>query len=139
LLWACDVWDSALIHHCRNILGEDLGPLSMKELEQLENQIEISLKHIRTRKVGNFTSIHLYISIHFSACLWWELICLQNQMLLNQLFDLKSKVIMIWFDFLLSNFISFHSIHIKLCDREVTIMFCRSKNYRTLTRTSGKR
>ncbi|RCV45895.1 hypothetical protein SETIT_9G490400v2 [Setaria italica] len=34
----------------RNILGEDLGPLSMKELEQLENQIEISLKHIRTRK-----------------------------------------------------------------------------------------
>ncbi|XP_039832427.1 MADS-box transcription factor 1-like isoform X1 [Panicum virgatum] len=48
----------------RNILGEDLGPLSMKELEQLENQIEISLKHIRTRK---------------------------NQMLLDQLFDLKSK------------------------------------------------
>ncbi|CAL4913273.1 unnamed protein product [Urochloa decumbens] len=48
----------------RNILGEDLGPLSMKELEQLENQIEVSLKHIRTRK---------------------------NQMLLDQLFDLKSK------------------------------------------------
>ncbi|OEL15771.1 MADS-box transcription factor 1 [Dichanthelium oligosanthes] len=48
----------------RNILGEDLGPLSMKELEQLENQIEISLKHIRTKK---------------------------NQMLLDQLFDLKSK------------------------------------------------
>uniref|UniRef100_A0A804R9R1 Uncharacterized protein n=1 Tax=Zea mays TaxID=4577 RepID=A0A804R9R1_MAIZE len=34
----------------RNILGEDLGPLSMKELEQLENQIEVSLKHIRSRK-----------------------------------------------------------------------------------------
>ncbi|KAF8730522.1 hypothetical protein HU200_016937 [Digitaria exilis] len=48
----------------RNILGEDLGPLSPKELEQLENQIEISLKHIRSRK---------------------------NQMLLDQLFDLKSK------------------------------------------------
>ncbi|AQL08648.1 MADS14 isoform X2 [Zea mays] len=48
----------------RNILGEDLGPLSMKELEQLENQIEVSLKHIRSRK---------------------------NQMLLDQLFDLKSK------------------------------------------------
>ncbi|XP_062216392.1 MADS-box transcription factor 1-like isoform X2 [Phragmites australis] len=48
----------------RNILGEDLGPLSMKELEQLENQIEISLKHIRTRK---------------------------HQALLDQLFDLKSK------------------------------------------------
>ncbi|KAK3141845.1 hypothetical protein QOZ80_4BG0338990 [Eleusine coracana subsp. coracana] len=48
----------------RNILGEDLGPLSNKELEQLENQIEISLKQIRSRK---------------------------NQMLLDQLFDLKSK------------------------------------------------
>nr|ADD10734.1 MADS-domain transcription factor [Zea mays] len=48
----------------RNILGEDLGPLSMKELEQLEDQIEISLKHISSRK---------------------------NQMLLDQLFDLKSK------------------------------------------------
>uniref|UniRef100_A0A0E0CX88 MADS-box transcription factor n=2 Tax=Oryza TaxID=4527 RepID=A0A0E0CX88_9ORYZ len=49
---------------CRNILGEDLGPLSMKELEQLENQIEVSLKQIRSRK---------------------------NQALLDQLFDLKSK------------------------------------------------
>ncbi|TVU12424.1 hypothetical protein EJB05_46068 [Eragrostis curvula] len=34
----------------RNLLGEDLGPLSTKELEQLENQIEISLKHIRLAK-----------------------------------------------------------------------------------------
>ncbi|TVU47923.1 hypothetical protein EJB05_07540 [Eragrostis curvula] len=34
----------------RNILGEDLGPLNNKELEQLENQIEISLKQIRSRK-----------------------------------------------------------------------------------------
>ncbi|KAL5203986.1 hypothetical protein ABZP36_008857 [Zizania latifolia] len=33
----------------RNILGEDLGPVSMKELEQLENQIEVSLKQIRSR------------------------------------------------------------------------------------------
>nr|AAT37478.1 MADS15 protein [Dendrocalamus latiflorus] len=48
----------------RNILGEDLGPLSMKELEQLESQIEISLKHIRSTK---------------------------NQQLLDQLFELKRK------------------------------------------------
>uniref|UniRef100_A0ACD5XVR4 Uncharacterized protein n=1 Tax=Avena sativa TaxID=4498 RepID=A0ACD5XVR4_AVESA len=34
----------------RNLLGEDLGPLSMKDLEQLENQIEISLKNIRSTK-----------------------------------------------------------------------------------------
>ncbi|XBI70563.1 hypothetical protein VPH35_065017 [Triticum aestivum] len=51
----------------RNILGEDLGPLSMKELEQIENQIDISLKHIRTRK---------------------------NKVLLDELYDLKSKVMM---------------------------------------------
>ncbi|XBH97596.1 hypothetical protein VPH35_127247 [Triticum aestivum] len=34
----------------RNLLGEDLGPLNMKELEQLENHIEMSLKHIRATK-----------------------------------------------------------------------------------------
>uniref|UniRef100_A0ACD5WYE1 Uncharacterized protein n=1 Tax=Avena sativa TaxID=4498 RepID=A0ACD5WYE1_AVESA len=48
----------------RNILGEDLGPLSMKELDQIESQIDVSLKHIRSRK---------------------------NQVLLDQLFDLKTK------------------------------------------------
>ena len=41
----------------------------MKELEQLENQIEISLKHIRTRKVENVTSVNLYIYVHCLACL----------------------------------------------------------------------
>uniref|UniRef100_A0A453ITK6 MADS-box transcription factor n=1 Tax=Aegilops tauschii subsp. strangulata TaxID=200361 RepID=A0A453ITK6_AEGTS len=51
----------------RNILGEDLGPLSMRELEQIENQIDISLKHIRTRK---------------------------NKVLLDELYDQKSKVMM---------------------------------------------
>ncbi|KAJ8637356.1 hypothetical protein MRB53_011623 [Persea americana] len=34
----------------RNLLGEDLEPLSLKELEQLENQLEMSLKRIRTTK-----------------------------------------------------------------------------------------
>ncbi|XP_066369900.1 MADS-box transcription factor 5-like isoform X2 [Miscanthus floridulus] len=48
----------------RNLLGEDLDPLNVKELEQLENQIEISLKHIRSSK---------------------------NQQMLDQLFDLKRK------------------------------------------------
>ncbi|KAM0895544.1 hypothetical protein ACQ4PT_023796 [Festuca glaucescens] len=48
----------------RNILGEDLGPLSIKELDQIENQIDVSLKHIRSRK---------------------------SQVLVDQLFDLKNK------------------------------------------------
>ncbi|XP_068656114.1 agamous-like MADS-box protein MADS2 [Aristolochia californica] len=34
----------------RNLLGEDLGPLNTKELEQLENQLEMSLRHIRSTK-----------------------------------------------------------------------------------------
>ncbi|GAB2220915.1 hypothetical protein Droror1_Dr00012074 [Drosera rotundifolia] len=34
----------------RNLLGEDLAPLSTKELEQLEGQLEMSLKQIRTTK-----------------------------------------------------------------------------------------
>ncbi|KAL5543321.1 hypothetical protein UlMin_007105 [Ulmus minor] len=34
----------------RNLLGEDLGPLNSKELEQLENQLEASLRHIRSTK-----------------------------------------------------------------------------------------
>ncbi|KAH9778269.1 Developmental protein SEPALLATA 1 [Citrus sinensis] len=34
----------------RNLLGEDLDPLSTKELEQLEHQLETSLKHVRSTK-----------------------------------------------------------------------------------------
>ncbi|GLU10901.1 hypothetical protein SLE2022_276780 [Rubroshorea leprosula] len=34
----------------RNLLGEDLGPLNTRELEQLERQLETSLKHVRSIK-----------------------------------------------------------------------------------------
>ncbi|KAK8491295.1 hypothetical protein V6N13_127926 [Hibiscus sabdariffa] len=34
----------------RNLLGEDLGPLNSKDLEQLEHQLESSLKHVRSTK-----------------------------------------------------------------------------------------
>ncbi|XP_058070532.1 agamous-like MADS-box protein MADS2 isoform X2 [Magnolia sinica] len=34
----------------RNLLGEDLDPLSTRELDQLENQLEMSLKRIRSKK-----------------------------------------------------------------------------------------
>ncbi|KAK3009665.1 hypothetical protein RJ639_013841, partial [Escallonia herrerae] len=39
----------------RNMLGEDLGPLNTKELDQLEHQLEISLRQIRSTKVINQT------------------------------------------------------------------------------------
>ncbi|KAH7835539.1 hypothetical protein Vadar_027064 [Vaccinium darrowii] len=40
----------ALQRSQRNLLGEDLGPLSSKELESLERQLDISLKHIRSTR-----------------------------------------------------------------------------------------
>jgi hypothetical protein len=36
---------------CRHLMGEDLESLNLKELQQLEQQLESSLKHIRSRKV----------------------------------------------------------------------------------------
>lgn len=43
----------------RNFVGHDLDPLSVKELQSLEQQLDMSLKRIRTRKVKNAYSIHL--------------------------------------------------------------------------------
>ncbi|KAJ8439131.1 hypothetical protein Cgig2_027057 [Carnegiea gigantea] len=34
----------------RNLMGEDLGPLSSKELESLERQLDMSLKQIRSTR-----------------------------------------------------------------------------------------
>lgn len=36
---------------CRHLLGEDLGPLSVKELHNLEKQLEGALTQARQRKV----------------------------------------------------------------------------------------
>ncbi|CAN1313585.1 Agamous-like MADS-box protein MADS4 [Linum perenne] len=41
----------ALQRSQRNLLGEDLGPLSTKELESLERQLDMSLKQIRSTRV----------------------------------------------------------------------------------------
>ncbi|KAF2299250.1 hypothetical protein GH714_031116 [Hevea brasiliensis] len=44
-------WKSTdLPRSSRNLLGEELGPLSTKELEQLERQLESSLKQVRSTK-----------------------------------------------------------------------------------------
>ncbi|XP_047322596.1 agamous-like MADS-box protein MADS2 [Impatiens glandulifera] len=39
-----------LQHHQRHLLGEDLGPLNVKDLEHLELQLDSSLKLIRSTK-----------------------------------------------------------------------------------------
>ena len=48
---------------CRNLLGEDLGPLNTKELEQLENQLETSLRHIRSTKVFFFPFFFFFLDV----------------------------------------------------------------------------
>ncbi|XXG49843.1 hypothetical protein AAC387_Pa02g3906 [Persea americana] len=40
----------ALQRSQRNLLGEDLGPLTGKELDTLEKQLDVSLKHIRSTR-----------------------------------------------------------------------------------------
>ncbi|XP_071690877.1 agamous-like MADS-box protein MADS4 [Rutidosis leptorrhynchoides] len=46
----------------RNLLGEDLGPLSCKELDLLERQLDTSLKHIRSARtqlmLDTLTDLH---------------------------------------------------------------------------------
>ena len=40
------------IYIFRHFVGEDLDPLSLRELQNLEQQLDTALKRIRTRKVG---------------------------------------------------------------------------------------
>lgn len=37
----------------RNLLGEDLGPLDIKELEQLERQLDVSLRQTRSTRASS--------------------------------------------------------------------------------------
>ncbi|WVZ82400.1 hypothetical protein U9M48_029666 [Paspalum notatum var. saurae] len=88
----------------RNLLGEDLGPLNVKELEQLENQIEISLKHIRSSKAMKIAYIYAFLHIIYSLdkmktsrCSTSSLISsaseiLQEQQLEDANRDLKRKI-----------------------------------------------
>jgi hypothetical protein len=53
----------------RHLMGEDLESVNLKELQQLEQQLESSLKHIRSRKVVTvlliFSSEDIFFRLHF--------------------------------------------------------------------------
>ncbi|CAN1313582.1 Agamous-like MADS-box protein MADS4 [Linum perenne] len=69
----------ALQRSQRNLLGEDLGPLSTKELESLERQLDMSLKQIRS------TRVCIYIYALYSP------VSTKTQYMLDQLTDLQRK------------------------------------------------
>ncbi|KAM3217498.1 hypothetical protein P3L10_026941 [Capsicum annuum] len=46
----------------RHMLGEDLGELNIKDLEQFEHQLDSSLRQIRSTKVCNFVSYKMYFT-----------------------------------------------------------------------------
>lgn len=49
-----------LFLHYRQMMGEELSGLSVKDLQNLENQLEISLRGVRVRKVWNFQIHHMF-------------------------------------------------------------------------------
>ncbi|XP_052727851.1 agamous-like MADS-box protein MADS4 isoform X1 [Vigna angularis] len=92
----------ALQRSQRNLMGEDLGPLSSKELESLERQLDSSLKQIRSTRVlkfqllitNNHVKLYVYIYICVCVCLcliFVSLFPLQTQFMLDQLSELQRK------------------------------------------------
>lgn len=98
--------------YCRHLMGEDLETLNLKELQQLEQQLESSLKHIRSRKVVNDTSRkesywcnHVYLKVQHligSYTLSYTVyvqkltsinsLYVQSQLMLESISELQSKV-----------------------------------------------
>ncbi|CAN1313589.1 Agamous-like MADS-box protein MADS4 [Linum perenne] len=71
----------ALQRSQRNLLGEDLGPLSTKELESLERQLDMSLKQIRS------TRVCIYIYALYSVSLQEHLLNEANNNLKQRLME----------------------------------------------------
>lgn len=94
----------------RQYAGEELEPLSLGELQSLEQQLGIALKRIRTRKVCSFftfpfsghlffsfsSSTYIYIYMEFMSRFYTHCISalyLQNQLMHEAISQLQKKVI----------------------------------------------
>ncbi|XP_048432182.1 agamous-like MADS-box protein MADS3 isoform X2 [Pyrus x bretschneideri] len=77
----------------RYLLGEDLGPLSVKELQNLENQLEVALAQARQRKLyvdhkyENTTRGSYFYSYHHLS----NDSDTQTQLMIEQMEDLRKK------------------------------------------------
>ncbi|CAN1796189.1 Agamous-like MADS-box protein AP1 [Linum perenne] len=79
---------------CRNYNGQDLDSLSLRELQNLEQQLDSALKHIRSRKVINgLKELMPHISIKklimTRECFYAPL---QNQLMYESISELQKKV-----------------------------------------------
>jgi hypothetical protein len=96
---------------CRNYTGQDLDPLSYKELHHLEQKIDTALKSVRSRKV-KFKMFVLWDASLFrytccNACSWCKLISnLQNQLVHESLAEMQKKVRFLLFFFYIYSKIS---------------------------------
>lgn len=77
-------------------MGEQLEALNLKELQQLEHQLEISLKHIRSRKVilVTFANVKMKVNLSDNEVIKADgFVMVQNQVMFDSIAELQKKVI----------------------------------------------
>lgn len=80
---------------CRHYMGQDLDPLSLRELQSLEQQIDTSIKRIRSRKVRQsyIESELLFLQCHqLISQQVYHLNNMQNQLMHESISELQKKV-----------------------------------------------